>query len=598
MKHKWDCEKNRGILNTYRNVNNDVVLLSDFTSSSSFEHIFVRFLNSLSAHITFLVYYIEIDDMPNIEKSFNYIQKSANEINKIEQILEKEFYNENLDNLICLCHKLKNYNIDNINPRNLNFLKGYIKNFLNDMKSDKSYPSAFQNDYYKISSCSSFRRLQDKAQVYPLEIEDYSRTRLTHTLEVCGTSRMISSIIDNSLEKTKHIRIKDILECGCLIHDIGNPPFGHYGESIIRNYFIDNWDKLKINNEDVCLENIISKQDQLYYDFAYFDGNAQSLRVMSQLQFYKENSNLEVSLSVLGSIIKYPFNSITANENKKTKLGYFYSEQNSIIKRLEATGTYIENYRNPISILLEASDDISYVISDIDDGIKKGIITKDIFEFELNRINKNDKQLLDFADKYNKYIEINKSKNINNPFAYTIKYLLIDLKDSLIKETAKCFINKFDYIVNDGIEFSFEKNNKNEILSFDEISSGKILSWLKDALINKYIFNNKDVLISELKGGQILYQLLDQFTKAILLLDIGEKSTSESINEKNKKYQKELKLFNIISKNFVDVFLNNYNNSKTEKEKIYYKLKLVVDYLCGMTDTYITNLYNKLFLGK
>ena len=106
--------------------------------------------------------------------------------------------------------------------------------------------SEFEKDYHRIIGSASFRRLQDKTQVFPLDKSDFVRTRLTHSLEVSSLGKSLGQTIgENILEHRKNSGftpqmkedISHILECAGLIHDIGNPPFGHFGEIAIREWF-------------------------------------------------------------------------------------------------------------------------------------------------------------------------------------------------------------------------------------------------------------------------------------------------------------------------------------------------------------------------
>ncbi|WP_269139905.1 dGTP triphosphohydrolase [Psychrosphaera haliotis] len=104
----------------------------------------------------------------------------------------------------------------------------------------------FESDRGRIIQSAAIRRLQQKTQVFPLEKNSAVRSRLTHSLEVQQTGRHIVRTIFKKLtnEQSVAIGLKDferevetLVEMACLMHDIGNPPFGHFGESAINHWF-------------------------------------------------------------------------------------------------------------------------------------------------------------------------------------------------------------------------------------------------------------------------------------------------------------------------------------------------------------------------
>lgn len=119
-------------------------------------------------------------------------------------------------------------------------------------KAWASYPiNAFEPDYTKIVSSAAFRRLQDKTQVFPLDKSDFIRTRLTHSIEVSTIARQLGIMI--SKNETNYIKrevsnsaedISSVLLCAGLLHDLGNPPFGHFGETVIGEWFQNNLGKI------------------------------------------------------------------------------------------------------------------------------------------------------------------------------------------------------------------------------------------------------------------------------------------------------------------------------------------------------------------
>lgn len=104
-----------------------------------------------------------------------------------------------------------------------------------------------EKDYQAIISSAAFRRLQDKTQVFPLDKSDFVRTRLTHSIEVSTIARQLGIMITE--DKTDYLpaefknnaffvrNIPIVLSCAGLLHDIGNPPFGHFGEVVIGEWF-------------------------------------------------------------------------------------------------------------------------------------------------------------------------------------------------------------------------------------------------------------------------------------------------------------------------------------------------------------------------
>ena len=109
---------------------------------------------------------------------------------------------------------------------------------------DEKNRSPFNSDHDKIIFSGAFRRLARKTQVHPLATNDHIHNRLTHSLEVACVGRSLGIKVGQMLVEQKKIPenisasdIGDIVQSTCLAHDIGNPPFGHTGESAIRSWF-------------------------------------------------------------------------------------------------------------------------------------------------------------------------------------------------------------------------------------------------------------------------------------------------------------------------------------------------------------------------
>ena len=108
------------------------------------------------------------------------------------------------------------------------------------------YRNPFESDFGRVIFSPASRRLHDKTQVFPLTSDDNIHSRLTHSIEVMNIGLSFAINLANNSVFKKKSGLKDvdilrtispILKTSCLVHDIGNPPFGHYGEDVIQQYF-------------------------------------------------------------------------------------------------------------------------------------------------------------------------------------------------------------------------------------------------------------------------------------------------------------------------------------------------------------------------
>lgn len=451
---------------------------------------------------------------------------------------------------------------------------------IRESKSNNSYDyrSEFEKDYHRIISSASFRRLQDKTQVFPLEKSDFVRTRLTHSLEVSSIAKSLGQSIYNrlvelnkndNLSLNQATEISDILLCAGLIHDIGNPPFGHFGETIIQEWFKKN--KQVIEFDGQTLENCLD--EQMIGDLCNFEGNAQALRLVS-----KHGMNL--TKAIMNTIIKYPVSSLEINKDsgniKDKKMGYFSSEEAMFKSIIEETG--VQEYRHPLTFILEAADDIAYRTADIVDGFKKGLITYEQLLDEIrnnsysNFSNDNRYKYCDTAlnDLEELYTYANKN-NINNPELYAIHNWISKLQGLLIGAATFTFTWNYRDIM-----------NGNYSKDLFEDSYAHFLVKILGEIAVKYIFNSKGILKLEIAASTIIEFLLDKFVHAVLYYDTKEKLSSI-----------DKKLISLISDNYISVY-KEFSSGKTEQEKLYLRLILVTDFISGMTDNYAKTLYQEL----
>lgn len=203
-----------------------------------------------------------------------------------------------------------------------------------------------------------------------------------------------------------------ILSCAGLLHDLGNPPFGHFGEVIIGEWFTKQLNKDDFRFKGTPIKDLFN--DQMKKDLCHFEGNAQAFRLLSKARLNSNGHNPNLTYAVINTLIKYPANSSEINSDSEDirihKAGYFLSEQPLFEEVRSETGVFDvaqkdSHARYPLTYLLEAADDIAYATSDLEDALKKRMFT--IHEFtkyvtdsleKLPQGNKKDKSVELFSD--------------------------------------------------------------------------------------------------------------------------------------------------------------------------------------------------------
>ena len=501
--------------------------------------------------------------------------------------------------------------------RDLNNHNNFSSNIVN-------IQNEFDRDYARIIYSSSVRRLQDKTQVFPLQQNDFIRTRLTHSLEVSSLSESMGWQIAHILH-TKNIegfddlkklkRLPSLMKVSGLLHDLGNPPFGHFGEDVIKNWFSNffNEDSKKNNKLNYSIlkseikENTITEEEKC--DFKYFDGNAQGIRILSRLQLLNDEFGANLTLATLATLMKYPWSSSNdkcMDENiGKKKFGYMCSDKKINKFILENMMNNKEEVRHPATFILEAADDIAYIMADLEDSVKKRLITwNDIYSDQFKNVIENSISELD--KRFQKIGRFN-YKGRYETFSNTINNLREDIPDYdlICSQNLKSFLQSimiyvvidrftdevYDKIMSGNFKKDKEKEKfDDELLNIEPLKN--IVKHIND-LIFKKAFSSAEVLELELVGDTVITKLLDLFIPAIL-----------TIPGKNSTKTKEEKLVRLISDNFLYVqCLPKLSNDEEWRLRIkeltdYEKIQIVVDYISGMTDSYAVSLHKKLMNGR
>ncbi len=402
-----------------------------------------------------------------------------------------------------------------------------MTNFLNKISAVRPYSrqgsesidqpylaEQFESDRGRIIQSAAIRRLQQKTQVFPLEKNSAVRSRLTHSLEVQQTGRHIVRTIFKKLSSGKAIElglapyereVETLVEMACLMHDIGNPPFGHFGESAINHWFAQQLDQHVVFSQ--ANDKMLGLQ--LKMELKSFEGNAQAFRIIFNLL------KLNLTFSQAASILKYTRSGLERKPEAdkplsylKKKVGYYYSEIEDI-NSMRAQLDIKPGHRYPLAYLMEAADDISYCLADIEDGVEKGLLDchklaeklKETFallakEDATTAISRNKT----FAEAVDYALNRSIKEPINKAHEFFV-WLRVQLIHPLVEHAADRFIENVDACY-DG--------NLNSALLEDNSVFHHMIETFKAVAI-RYIFSTNEVETKELQGYRIITGLLNAY---------------------------------------------------------------------------------------
>ncbi|QLD33321.1 anti-phage deoxyguanosine triphosphatase [Mannheimia varigena] len=278
----------------------------------------------------------------------------------------------------------------------------WTERYLADKKREQDHRSPFQRDRARLLHSEAFRCLQAKTQIHAVGEDDFYRTRLTHSLEVAQIGSSLREKLLEDLDGFQAVYfaqdfaknsenltalLKELLpshsliESLCFAHDIGHPPFGHGGEMAL-NYKM--------------------------HEFGGFEGNAQSFRIMTQLEPYTEKAGMNLTRRTLLGVMKYPsllsatvpVKMTAISEARHINLHYFPQSKGifdddkhffdwvleplseadkrqfcAVEQNQEPSKPNKTRYKSLDCSIMELADDIAYGVHDLEDAIVGGMVT-------------------------------------------------------------------------------------------------------------------------------------------------------------------------------------------------------------------------------
>ena len=440
----------------------------------------------------------------------------------------------------------------------------------------------FDRDYGRLIFSTPVRRLKDKTQVFPLEHHDSVRTRLTHSIEVSSVARTLGREAGKWLASRNEVPPEAVTSietitatCG-LVHDIGNPPFGHAGELAIQEWF-----KNRLKTDEQFRESFgcpANESSQDVQDFWRFEGNAQTVRLLSRLQVLVHFYGMNLTCGCLAAACKYipPSHKIDKSLHDHKKPGYSQSEEN-IIKRLR-DHTTTGDATHPLTFLIEAADDIVYSTVDLEDGIKKGLLSCDQVRDHLTEATKRDPDVRDrvFA-KIAAVMSGGEAGTFDETDAWSQSFRTFAIAQG-VNAALTIFKLRYEQI---------RSGSYHDELLFDVDSAARSLFEECKHLGRTFVYNASDTVRLELMGRRVIQDLMDVFWEGVEAGGPGSSSKNDFGT----------RAFQLMSQNYKVVFENASKQigSGGGASIAHQKMQLLTDQISGMTDTFACSLHKRLF---
>lgn len=410
--------------------------------------------------------------------------------------------------------------------------------------------SPFQQDFDRIVFSGSFRRLQDKTQVFPLSRTDYVRTRLTHSIETSSIGRSLGIAAGEFICRhfdtgaSMPADVGGIVAAAALAHDIGNPPLGHPGEEAIRYWFTHSaaaaGHRRRISVAEAA-------------DLERYEGNAQGFRVLTRLEMSDRPGGMQLTCPTLAAMIKYPASSIGGLK----KFNFFQAEKDLFAEVADSCGLKHQGSecwaRHPLSYLVEAADDIAYLIVDFEDAHRLGLVDYQVLEkLFLEVIGEDDVSKI--------------MARIDSPVRRS-EFLRAKAIGVLVEQAAECFANHHDKLLSGTMEKPL----------LEMIPCADTLAEIRRHSVEE-VYNHRRIAEVVAAGFELVSGLLDIFVPSMEEL-VAERNGGPVASMRSKR---------------MGALLPRRDEEEDRDPDSYRRLLRVLDYLSSMTDSNALALYQKL----
>lgn len=447
-----------------------------------------------------------------------------------------------------------------------------------------------ESDRGRIINSAAVRRLQQKTQVFPLERNAAVRSRLTHSLEVQQTGRFIVRTLYKQLgERAGEFgldglegALESLVEMACLMHDIGNPPFGHFGEFAIGQWFGDRLDDL-FESAVPARPGDAALRDRMLADLKQFEGNAQAIRLVVSL------SRLNLTYTQTAGLLKYVRAAYAPRPEKGSpgaylnkKPGFYLSEEAFVAGLREALGLQ-PGTRHPVAYIMEAADDIAYCLADIEDSVEKGIFTiEQLSQLLLAKFAEHgspDEPIASTGRSFRAMVAYAESRaqreSINRVGEFFI-WLRVNLVHPLVQHAAAQFVEQIEAVYHGTLD---------RALLEDASLPNAIVQTFKGVAMD-HVFCHREVETLQLQGYRILQGLLDFYAP---LLSVSPDTFGELIEGSCRREPHLQMLARRLPSQLVKAYREALNASSADPRELplwefYYRCRLLQDVVSGMTD--------------